>query len=466
MPERKAAMTNPIIAPELLELLDTGDQVELQEAVDAVHPAEMADFIAALDDADVWRLLQAIPRQQAAEIFANFDFDRQVTLATGANRQAMARMLEELPHDDRADLVQRLDPQVVEQLLPLVAKAEREDIRKLAGYEEGTAGALMSSDYAALRADMTVAQALEQVRIQAPTRETIYYLYVIDEAHRLIGFVSLKDLILAQPTQMVADIMHADMISADVQEDQESVARKIERYDLLAIPVTNGEGKLVGIITHDDVLDVIRQEQQEDVEKLMAIRGRHKAGEYLRTSALVHFKNRVVWVVILGLLGLVSGLIVQNYEGLLMHFAILAAFMPMLADTGGNTGSQSATLVVRALALDEIHPRDFLRVLFKELKVSVLLALVLAVVAFGRVLVFGGKSAMPQGYSLAWIGMAISIALGLQVISATLIGAILPLLAAKLKWDPAVVASPALTTIVDITGLLLFFGTAKLLLSI
>ncbi|NLX14603.1 MAG: hypothetical protein GXY44_13255 [Phycisphaerales bacterium] len=274
-------MTNPILAPELLELLNSENRDELLEAVNAVHPAEMAEFVAALDDPDVWRLLQAIPRQQAAEIFSNFDFDR-----------------------------------------------------------------------------------------------------------------------------------------------------------------------------------------QEDVEKLMAISGRHQAGEYLRTGALVHFKNRVGWVVILGLLGLVSGLIVQNYEGLLMQFAILAAFMPMLADTGGNTGSQSATLVVRALALEEVRPRDFLRVLFKELKVSVLLALVLAFVAFGRVLVFGGGSTMPEGSSLNWIGLAISIALGLQVVSATMTGAILPLLAAKLKLDPAIVASPALTTIVDITGLLLFFGTAKILLGV
>jgi len=196
----------------------------------------------------------------------------------------------------------------------------------------------------------------------------------------------------------------------------------------------------------------------------MAISGRHMAGEYLCTPGIRHFRNRVVWVVTLGVLGLVSGLIVQNFEGLLLHFAILAAFMPMLADTGGNTGSQSATLVFRALALGEVQPRDLLRVIFKEFRVSVLLALVLALVALGRVMTFGGGSTMPEGASLAWVGTAISIALGLQVISATLIGAVLPLIAAKMKWDPAVVASPALTTIVDITGLLLFFGTAKLLL--
>jgi magnesium transporter len=457
-------MVNPILAPELLELLDSGDRDGLRDAIEAVHPAQMADFIAALDDADIWRLLSAIDRTLAAETFSHFELDRQVELASGANRQAMARMLEELPHDDRADLVQRLDPQVAEQILPLVAKAEREDIRKLASYEQGTAGALMSSDYATLRPTMAVAQALEQVRIQAPTKETVYYIYVVDDAHRLIGFVSLKDLILARPQQLVRDVMHEDVLSADVSEDQEPVARKIEKYDLLAIPVVNGDRRLVGIITHDDAFDVIRQEQQEDMEKFMAITGEHEAGEYLRTPAWVHFRNRAVWVVALAVLGLVSGLIVQSFEGLLLQFTILAAFMPMLADTGGNTGSQSATLVVRALALDEIRPRDILRILLMELKVSVLLSIVLALVAFGRVLVFGAGSAIPHGYSLGRIGVAVSIALGLQVISATLIGAVLPLAAARLKFDPAVVASPALTTIVDITGLLIFFGAAKLLL--
>ncbi len=456
--------TNPILTPELLELIHSGDITQFRDVIADVHPAEIADFVSEEENVDVWRLLAAIPQQQAADVFSHFDLYRQVELASGAHRQAMAQMLEKLPHDDRADLVRRLDPKVAAQILPLVAIAEREDIRKLTSYTEGTAGGLMSSDFATLRPDVTLAQALEQVRIQAPTRETIYYIYVVDEMQRLIGLVSLKNLILGKPEQLVKDISYEDVVSVDVGDDQEAVVRTIEKYDLLAIPVTTGDRKLVGIITHDDAIDVLRQEQQEDIEKLMAIRGSHMAGEYLRTSSWQHFRNRVVWVVILGVFGLVSGLIVQRSEGLLAHFAILIAFIPMLADTGGNTGSQSATLVVRALALGEVIPKDVLRVLFKELKVSVLLAFVLALVAFGRVMLLGSSSALPAGVSLAWVGTAISIALGLQVVSSTMIGALLPMIAAKLKLDPALVASPALTTIVDITGLLLFFGTAKLLL--
>ncbi len=459
-------MSNPILVPELLDLLDSGDTETLRQIISDQHPAQMAEFIAALEDPDVWRVVETLRQTDAAELFSNFDLERQVQLAGGTNRQAMARMLEALPHDDRVDLVQRLDTQVAEEILPLVAKADREDIRKLASYEEGTAGALMSSDYATLRPEMTAAQALEQIRRQAPTRETIYYIYVVDEAHRLIGMVSLKDVILARPAQTVRELMEEVVLSVKATDDQESVARQIEKYDLLALPVTNDEGKLVGIITHDDVLDVIRQEQQEDAEKFVAISGRHAAGEYLRTPAWVHFKNRAVWVVILAVLGLVSGMIVQHYEGMLVQLVILVAFMPMLAGTGGNTGSQSVMLVVRGLALHEIGQSDTPRVLLKELQVSAMLALVLALVAFGRVMLFGGASTAPPGFSLGWIATTISVALGLQVITATLIGAMLPIIAARLKLDPAVVASPALTTIVDITGLLLYFGTAKVMLGL
>jgi magnesium transporter len=459
-------MKNPLIVPELLELLEANDRETLEEIVHAIHPARLAEFVAALKDEDLWRFLSAIPKKAAAAIFSNLDLDRQVELATGANRQAMARLLEELPHDDRADLVKNLDPSVADQILPLVAKADREDIRRLASFEEGTAGALMSSDYATLHPDMTIEQALAQIRLQAPSKETIYYIYVTDEQNRLVGFVSLKDLILSRPDQKVRDIMHEDVITAELNEDQEIVARKIEKYDLIAIPVINAERQLVGIVTHDDAMDVIRQEQQEDVEKLMAISGEHRAGEYLRTPSLQHFRNRVGWVLILGILGLFSGFIVQQFETLLMSFAILAAFMPMLADTGGNTGSQSATLVVRALALGEVRPADFFRVIVKELKVSLLLAAVLSVVAFLRVWLYYLASKTPPPVTVVRMGATVSLALGIQVVSATLLGAILPLLAARFKWDPAVVASPALTTLVDITGLFLFFTVARVLLPI
>ena len=457
-------MKQTLLVPELRELLAAGMDESLRRFCQEGHPAVVAELISGLSAAEIWRILRLLPVRNRAEIFSQFELDQQAELATGESREAMASLLEELPHDDRADLVQRLDAQVAEQILPLVAKAEREDIRKLISYQEGTAGALMSSDYAALRPDASVAQALEQVRLQAPTKETIYYIYVVDDQHRLIGFVSLKDLILAAPAQLVRDIMHEDVIRADVNEDQEPVARTIEKYDLLAIPVVDHEGRLVGIITHDDAFDVIQQEQQEDIERFMAIGGKHQVGEYLKTPAWQHFCKRAWWIVGLAALGLISGMIIHNFEHTLTTMLILALYMPMVADTGGNTGSQSATVIVRALALGEIGPRDVLRVLWKECKVSFLLAVILGGLSFGKVMFLSQGSDIPTGHTLAGIGACIAIALALQVMTATLIGAILPLGAARLNWDPAVVASPALTTIVDITGLLIYFSAAKLLL--
>jgi len=459
-------MKQVLLVPELRELLADGDGETLRRFCTGSHPATVAELISGLEPQEIWRILHLLPVRTRAEVFSQFDLDQQVEQATGENRREMAALLEEMAPDDRADLVQHLDDKVREEVLPLVAKAEREDIRKLVGYAQGTAGAVMNTDYAMLRPELTVSQALEQVRLQAPGKATVYYIYVVDEQRRLVGFVSLRDLILARPAQLVGEIMHADVIAAGISDDQEEVARKIEKYDLIAIPVIDGRNVLVGIVTHDDAMDILRQEQQEDMEKFMAIAGRHAAGEYLRTPVWRHFRNRVSWIVVLAVLGLVSGLIVQSFEGVLIQFAILAAFMPMLADTGGNTGCQSATLVVRALALNEIRPRDVIRVLWMELQVSGLLAIALAAIAFGRVLAFGGGSTMPAGYSLPRIALAVSVALGVQVVSATLIGAVLPLVAARFRQDPAVVASPALTTIVDITGLLIYFSIAKTMLGI
>lgn len=369
-------MTNPILAPELLELIDSGDRSKLMEAVEALHPAEMADFVAALDDADVWRFLSAIPQQQSAEIFSHFDLDRQVELASGANRQAMARMLEELPHDDRADLVQRLDPQVAEQILPLVARAEREDIRKLASYAEGTAGALMSSDYATLRPDMTVSQSLEQVRVQAPTRETIYYIYVVDEGQRLIGFVSLKDLILARPTQLVRDVMHEEVIHAKVDDDQVAVAHQIEKYDLLAVPVINGDQRLVGIVTVDDVMDVQEAEATTDFHK---IGGTSLVGVSLKDAGLaLLYRARLPWLLVLVFMNVFSGAGIAYFEDTIVAVASLVFFLPLLIDSGGNAGAQAATLMVRALAVGDVRLRDWFSLLRKEFVTSLLLGMTMA----------------------------------------------------------------------------------------
>ncbi|MBN1834045.1 MAG: magnesium transporter, partial [Deltaproteobacteria bacterium] len=363
-------MKNPLLFSELQELLDKKDTKGIQSFCTSVHPGATAEILGGLNSKEVWQVLSVLEPRLRAEIFSHLDEDLQGRLAESLHRQDLAGILTHMSGDERVDFLKQLPENKQEAILPALAQVEREDIRRLASHPEGTAGAVMTSDYATLSPDQSAAEAIAKLRREAPDKETIYYSYVVDSDRKLIGFLSLKDLILARPEKRVEEIMHRDLIFAHVTDDQEDAARKIAKYDLIALPVVNGNNVLVGIITHDDAIDIINQEHTEDMEKFMAIAGKHETGVYMRISSWQHFKNRCVWLVLLAALGLISGYIVQSFEGLLLQFAILATFMPMLADTGGNTGSQSATLVVRALAVREISPRDILRVLWREFKVG------------------------------------------------------------------------------------------------
>jgi len=452
--------------PEIKELVEQKKWDIINDLLEDIHPAEIADIISEFSPEEVWEILSNIDPTKRTEIFSHLDLEIQTSIAEKLSRTELVELLTEMPSDDRVDLFKQFPEDKQELILPALAQAEREDIRRLASYPERSAGSVMTSEYVAFPAYIKVKEALNKLRLEAPKKETIYYAYVINEKRQLIGFVELADLILADPEALIVDIMEEEVIYARVDEDQESVARKIQKYDLIAIPVVNGNNTLAGIITHDDALDIITQEHTEDMEKLMAIAGSHESGVYLRTPSYVHFKNRAVWIISLAALGLVSGVIIHSYEDKLTKLLILALYMPMVADTGGNVGSQSATVVFRALALKEISFKDFFKVLFKEFKVSILLSIALGILSFVKVLWLSGDSEIPAGYSLLNIAYVIAVALSLQVITANLIGAILPLIASKFKLDPAVVASPALTTIVDITGLILYFNTAKFLLNL
>ena len=459
-------MGHPLLTDEVRALIQGNRAGELRAFCDDLHPATVAEMVGELSAAEAWTVLRSLGPGDRSMVVSHLDEDRQIGLFSILSRKDAAEIMADMPADDRVDLFKLLPEALRDDILPALAQAEREDIRRLASYEEGTAGAVMTSDYVMLTADLTAQQAMERLREVAPDRETIYYAYVVDPNRKLTGLVSLKDLIVARRSARVGDIMHEDVIFTRVDDDQEQAARTIQKYDLLALPVVDSSDALVGIVTYDDAIDIITQEQTEDIEKLMAIAGTHEPGVYMKTSAWGHFKNRSLWVVMLAAFGLVSGFIVQSFEGLLQQFAVLAVFMPMVADTGGNTGSQSATLVVRALALREIRPGDLLEILWKELRVSLLIGTLLATVAFARVILFTSAAATPPGTALALVGAAIGLALGLQVVTSTLIGVLLPMGAARLKLDPAVVASPALTTFVDITGLFIFFSIARAMLPV
>ncbi len=444
----KVAM-NSILVPELLEWTNTGDSAKLQEVVDAIHPAEMAEFIAALADDDIWRLMTLLPRRSAADIFSHFELDRQVELASGANRQAMARMLEELPHDDRADLVNQLDPQVAEQILPLVARAEREDIRNLASFPEGTAGSIMSSDYAMLRPDMTVGQALDQIRIQAPTRETIYYIYVVDTDHHLTGFVSLKDLILARPNQRVNEIMNSEVLYALADDDREEVAHQIEKYDLLALPVIDSDRRLVGIVTVDDVIDVQEAEATADFHKFGGTEELPDVS--LKDASLgVLYRARLPWLLALIFMNVFSGAGIAYFQDAIVAVSSLVFFLPLLIDSGGNAGSQAATLMVRALAVGDVRLRDWFGLLHKEVLISLLLGITMAL---GAMLVAGFRASdvmVPVGLTMVCI-----------VLFGSLVGMSLPFLLTRFKLDPATASAPLITSIADIGGVLIYFSIAS-----
>jgi magnesium transporter len=309
---------------------------------------------------------------------------------------------------------------------------------------------------------MNIQQAIEKVRKDAPSKKMIYYIYVVDDEMQMQGFITLKNLIMVSPETQVSHIMNHEFIYASVDEDKESVAQKVERYDLVAIPVLNELNQLVGIVTHDEAMEVLRAEATEDMEKFMGLTPSDEEADYLEDGVMDHYKKRIIWLASLAALSIFSGVIVHHYEDALNKMIILALFMPMMTATGGNTGSQAATVVITALSLGQVTLTDWLKIVFKESRIGLLLGVSLGILTFFKVLILSWNSEMPVFQTIYSVGMVIGIAMTIQVFSATLIGSGLPLIVKKLGGDPAVAASPAITTIVDITGLVIYFGIATI----
>jgi magnesium transporter len=311
---------------------------------------------------------------------------------------------------------------------------------------------------------MTVKQAIQKLKEDAPSKKMIYYIYVVDANMRMIGFVSLKDLIMAEPDDLVAKSLHDNFIYGIVDEDQEAVAERIEKYSLVAIPILNEYGQLVGIVSYDNAIDIIRIEQTEDMERFMGIVSNEEMANYLKVSSFQHFKKRVAWILGLFITGILSSFVIHRHEYLLERITVLALYLPMITATGGNTGSQAASVVIRALSLGQITLRNWLVVIFKEAKVALLLAISLFFLAFLKVLLLSSYN-IPEPYGIYRIAFTIGIALSIQVITSAIIGATLPLIAKYFNGDPAVAASPAITTLVDITGMMIYFAIAIAMLS-
>lgn len=444
------------------ELFASNDLEKIREALEEYPTAEVVEYLESKEPQEIIRFLNILDDEDAGRIFSDFEIDTQYEIYQVAEKLFFSRLFSHMYSDLRADLFQELDKEEQIELLPYLDKKTREDVIVLSAYPPETAGGIMSTDFATVMITMTCQQALAKIRKDAPSQKMIYYIYVVNEKMELLGIITLKDLIMADPKEIVREILTEQIVTAEVNDDREEVAQKIERYDLVAIPIVNSLKQLVGIVSHEEAIDVIRAEHTEDLEKFMGIVPSEDEQTYFNTSVFSHFKKRVVWLVCLAAVGLISGVIIQNYQNVLQHLIILTLYMPMMTATGGNTGSQAATVVIRAMALDEMRDKSWLHVIWKELRISLMLSLCVGGLVFIKVAFLTSQGLAPEGFTLPYIGFIVGLAMAVQVISSAIVGAGLPILAKRIGGDPAVAASPAITTLVDITGLLIYFTIASI----
>jgi magnesium transporter len=444
------------------EIFNLVDKAQLKEALSEIPIIDVAEFLNQKNPEEIKHILDRIDHENQGQIFSEFDLETQLALFNYYDKLSFAFIFENMYSDVRADLYQELSKEQQISLLPYLEKKIREDVIALSSYPPETAGGIMNTDFATVVIHMSAEQAIAKIRKDAPSQKMIYYIYAVDVNMKMLGIISLKDLIMSDPKTKVADMIKENFVFAYVDDDKEDAARKIEKYALVAIPVLNREDQLVGIVSYEDAMDVIQDEHTEDLEKFMGIVPSDDGLDYLSTSSVQHFKKRITWIVSLSILSIVSGVIIHRYEGLLSSLIILALYMPMMADTGGNAGSQAATVVIRALSLGEVKISDWLKIIFKEWKISFLMASVVGALTFFKILLLSNKNQVPSHITLIEIASVIATALTIQVMTATIIGAGLPLVVKKFNGDPAVAASPAITTLVDITGLLIYFTVATI----
>ena len=455
-------MPHPLFGPEVRLMLHEKDAAGMKAFCESLHPATVAE---ALDDEfdaeEVWSFLKGIDIAAQAAVFAYFPEDKQVKLVEGTGRPHMARLIEQMSSDDRADLLRRLPAPAFEALLRLVDEADRRDIANLVRYEENTAGALMTTDYAWLPAHITAAEALDRLRLQAPDKETIYYIYVLDEGRKLLGVVSLRDLILARRQTTLRDLMERDPVTVRATDDREKVAQEIARYDLLAIPVTDDEGRLVGIVTHDDVMDVVEEEATEDIHLMGGVGPLEES--YLEARFVHIWRKRAFWLALLFLAELGTIQAMERYEKAMEELVVLMLFVPICMSIGGNSGSQAVTLITRALALKQIRAGDWWRVFRHELVMGLVLGTTLGVVGMvcaSLFMLWRGESEVPP-----WkMGLVIAQAVAGICLWGTLVGSMLPLFFSRVGVDPGVASSPFVATLVDVTGILIYFSIATVYL--
>lgn len=446
------------------DLVATRDVNALNEWLAGADPLEIAEELGRLPPADRAIPFRLLAKDRALEVFEALDPLHQQELLEGLREASVRQLFEDMDPDDRARLVDEMPAKVAQQLLAGLSQRERALTATLLGYPENSAGRVMSPEVVNLRANQTAAEALTRLRQVGGAAETIYALPVTDDQRRLVGALGLRDLVLADPNTLVGDLMDRDVYSARVDQDQEEVARLIQEADLLALPVVDTEGRLVGIVTVDDAMQILEEEQTEDVARAGATEPLEHP--YLSTSVLGLARSRVVWLMVLIVAATLTVNVLHAFEGTLATAIALAAFIPLVIGTGGNAGSQSATTVTRALAVGEVRPTDVVLVVLREARVGVLLGAMLGAIAFLPTIFFV-DSITTQPDPDPWrVASVVSLTLLSVCTLATLVGSLLPLLARRLGFDPAVMSAPFISTLVDATGLIVYFVIAKTILGI
>lgn len=449
-----------LLIPEVRELLNDGNEADLIAVLQEMHPTDAADILGALEPQEIAKALSLLPPDIERDVFGYLDPDVQEAFVQGAGRASATRLLGTMLSDDRAAFLERLEPRVRDQLIPLLPNAAREDLLRRNTFRPEQVGAFLSTDYAVLNPLLSARAAIAELRRQAPSKETIYYSYVLDRAGKLIGFVSLRDLILANENTPVGEIMKTDLVSVFPDADQEEAARIIRDYDLIALPVVDLGGRLVGIVTHDDAVDIVEEEAQEDFEKMAGVTG-HGAEigdyDYLAEPVWRQVRRRAPVLCLLALFWIVTSGVIQGFEEHLQGKGLLLAMLPMVMATGGMVGTQASALVIRALTVGDLGKGAWRIVVWKEVRVAGLMAAILATIALFDALMVSRMEEQPQPMAVAALtGLVIGAAMLAHVLSAALLGALTPLLVKQLRGDPAMISTPAVTAIADLTGAMIY----------
>ncbi|MBD5463600.1 MAG: magnesium transporter [Lachnospiraceae bacterium] len=438
------------------ELLETKQYTRLRQKMAEMNTADIAVIMEELDEEELLKIFRILPKNMAADVFSYLEVDSQQFIITSLSEKDAAGIINNLMADDATDLLEEMPANVVKKLLANANPETRRDINHLLRYPEDSAGSIMTVEYVDLKEDMTVEDAVARIRKVGVDSETINICYVLDAKRTLVGTVALRYLLISPGDAVIGDIMHENVIFINTLMDQEEVARQFQKYDFTAMPVVDNENRLVGIITVDDIVDILQEEATEDMEKMAAIVPSDKP--YMRTSVIETWKKRMPWLLLLMISATLTGSVLTTFEDALMAYGVLIAYIPMLMDTGGNAGGQASVTIIRGLSLNEIEFRDALRVLWKEIRVAVLCGVTLAAANFCKLLLLDRVDIM--------VALVVCLTLIAAIMIAKAVGCMLPMLAKKIGFDPAVMASPFITTIVDVLSLLVYFQIATHLLHI